>query len=273
MEQANNAGSKKIVFSIEGKRPDQAEAERLSALHFGSDMRGSAEVSHALKNFFGLLVAAVAMFFIGGWVISGFKGLGVLFFGYGFMYIGAPGAAVAALSFLFSLFRTAHKKKAEEALKWAWKVSAMGDDASSHRFGDMEYAYSTMSRMIPQGAASNISAYAAYVTSLRAAMSKICDEASEPLRAVGWKETFPIVRCDVVGDTEILPNVHELKAVLQFTDRVRISYDNKSRDAAICQIELHIKQCYVHCEKYWFPYDITPAFREETGDAERAEAA
>lgn len=267
MEQANNGNNaKKIIFRIEGKQPDRAEAERLSALHFGSDTRGSAEVSHALKNFFGLLVAAVALFFFGGWVISRFKGLGVLIFGYGFRYLGAPGAAIAAFAFLFSLFRTAHKKKPAQALEWAWKVSAMGDDASSHRFGDMDYAVSTMSRLIPQGAGFDAGAYEAYLTSLRGAMSRICDEAGKSLRAAGWEETFASVRCNVLGDTEILPNVHELSATVLFNDRVSISQNNKTRDAVACQIELNIRQSYILCEKYWFPYDFMPAFRVEDGE-------
>lgn len=268
MEQKNNgSNAKKTVIRIEGKRPDQAEAEYLSTLEFGSDTRGSAEISHALKYFFGFLAAAVALYFFGGWVISKFKGPGVLIFGYGAKYIGAPGCVIGAFVFLSELFRSAHKKKASQALQWAWKVSAMGDDASSKRFGEMPYAVSTMSRLLPPGAGFDAKAYETYLTSLRAAIGKIGDEAGKSLRDAGWTETFAVVRCDVTGETEYLPKVHELEAVLKFTDRVSKSVNNKSNNAVTCLIELHIRQCYIQSGKYWFPYDITPAFREEDESA------
>ena len=40
-----------VIFHIQGKRPEPAEAERLSALSFGSGLPGGAEIKDALKWF------------------------------------------------------------------------------------------------------------------------------------------------------------------------------------------------------------------------------
>ena len=67
-----------VIFHIQGKRPEPAEAERLSALSFGSGLPGGAEIKDALKWFGIGLLSAVILFLFGRWVISRFVGPGVL---------------------------------------------------------------------------------------------------------------------------------------------------------------------------------------------------
>ena len=71
-----------VLFQIRGRRPEPAEAERLSKLSFGSGLPGGAEVKDALKWFGIGLLSAVILFLVGRWVISRFVGPGVLVFGY-----------------------------------------------------------------------------------------------------------------------------------------------------------------------------------------------
>ena len=254
---------KTVVFQIRGSRPEAAEVEHLSRLSFGRGLPGEAEIKEALKWFsFGTL-AGIGAFFFGRWVISRFVGLGVLFFGYGGAYIAAPGLILFGLSSLLKLFRSAHKTKAAAAFQWAWMTSIMGEDAAGERFGKLPYTVSTMRRLFPDGAGFDVASFEEYVTSLRAAMSDAADETASKLKTGGWHETGPNKSCKVTDEKELLPNLHELKAVITYNDQLALTNNNKTRYKTSAMLELHITQYYVRAGKYWFPYDVMPAFHRD----------
>ena len=191
---------KSVVFQIRGKKPEQPETEKLSGLTFGSGRPGEAEVKDALKWFFIGIIAGVVLFFFGRWVIRRFVGPGVLVFGYGGAYLGAPVSVIVGFGSLFKLFRSAHKKKAADALRWAWMVSVLGDDAVGARFGQMAYTLSTMRRLLPEGTGFDAGAFEAYVTAFRDAMSEAADETASKWKKDGWHESGPNKSFKLVED-------------------------------------------------------------------------
>ena len=252
-----------VIFQIQGERPDQAEVERLSRLSYGSGLPGEAEIKDALKWFCIGILAGVALFFFGRWVIRRFVGPGVLIFGYGGAYLAAPISVIFGFVSLSKLFRSAHKKKAADALQWAWMVSVLGDDAAGERFGKLPYSLSTMRRLLPEGADFAAGTFEEYVTAFRGALAKAADETAAKLRVGGWHESGPNKSCKITEDNELLPNLHELKAVITYNDQLALTNNNKTKYMTSAMLELHITQYYIRSGKYWFPYDVMPAFQRE----------
>lgn len=261
-----------VIFHIQGKRPEPAEAERLSALSFGSGLPGGAEIKDALKWFGIGLLSAVILFLFGRWVISRFVGPGVLVFGYGAAYLAAPVLVIFGFSSLFKLLRPAHKKKAAGAFQWAWMVSVLGEDAVGERFGKLPYLLSTMRRLLPEGTDFDPAVFEEYVADLRAAMAEAADETTAELRTGGWHESSPNKSCRIIDEKELSPNLRELNAVINYNDQLALTdNNNKTRYMTSAMLELHITQYYIRSGKYWFPYDVTPAFeRAETAEAAKS---
>ena len=253
-----------VVFQIQGKKPDPSGTEKLEKLSFGSGMPTEIEIKDALKWFCFGIFGGIGVFFFGRWVISRFTGLGVLLFGYGFAYIGAPVLVFFGFVSLFKLFRPAHKSQASAALKWAWMTSILGEDGVSERFGKLPYSLSTMRRLLPEGTGYDETVFGEYVTSLRSAMSDAADETASLLKEGGWKETFPVKSCRITEEIELQPNLHELHATITYNDQLSQSNNNKEKRIISAMLELRITQYYIRSGKYWFPYDITPAFQRES---------
>ena len=262
-----------VIFDINGRKPEPTEAERLSKLNYGSGLPSGAEIKDALKWFCIGVIAGIVLFLFGRWVIKRFVGPGVLIFGYGFAFLGAPVSILFGFCSLFKLFRSAHKKKAADALQWAWMVSVLGEDAVSERFGKLPYSLSTMRRLLPEGAGFDPAVFEEYVTALRAAMAEAADETAAGLRTGGWHESSPNKSCRITGEKELSPNLRELNAVISYNDQLALTDNsNKTRYMTSAMLELHITQYYIRSGKYWFPYDVTPAF-ERTETAETAKIA
>lgn len=252
-----------IIFQIQGKQPQQAELERLSRLPFGSGRPGEAEIKDALKWFFIGIIAGIVLFFFGLWVIKKFVGPGVLFFGYGAV-IAAPISVIGGLVSLSKLFRSAHKSKSSAALQWAWMTSILGEDAVGERFGKLPYSMSTMRRLLPEGAGYDDQVFGEYVNVLRNAMARAADETASSLKKEGWHESGPNKSCKITEIKELLPNLHELHAIITYNDQLAwTTNNNKTRYTTSAMLELHITQYYIRSGKYWFPYDFMPVFRRE----------
>ena len=255
-----------VVFQIKGKKPDPVETEKLSGLSFGSSKPGSAEVKDAVKWFAIGIVAAVILFIIGRWVIRNFVGIGVLIFGYGAAYLAAPINLVFGIVSLVKLFRPARKKTPSDALKWVWMTSVLGEDAVGERFGAIPYSLSTMRRLLPEGCGYEEAAFEAYVTSFRKAMSEAADETTAPLRVGGWHETGPGKDCKVISENMLSDKLCEVQAQITYKDELALTNSNNQTNYKVaCVLELNIDQYYVLCGKFWFPYDIMPAFERVDG--------
>lgn len=261
MAQEEKKELKPIVFRVQGRRPAPQEAEYAKSFTFGNGLPGGAELKEAVKWFFVGIGFGVVGFIIGRWVIKHFVGPGVLFFGYGLAYVAAPISLIFAVYSLLSLLRPAHKKKADAAMKWMWIVSVMGEDAVGERFGKLAYAKSTMKRVMPKETQFNPDMYGGYVTLLRNSMGEVADITASLLKADGWSEGGPLKTFTVQNETELMPDVKELQSVLTYRDRVTRQANNKTYYAETGILELQITQVYIRAGKYWFPYDVTPAFQ------------
>ena len=262
MEQEEKKAGNNIIFRVQGRRPEPQEAERAKTFTFGAGHPGEAEVMEDIKWFFVGCVIAVVGFFVGRWVIKHFVGPGVIFFGYGLGYVVPPIAIIFAFYNLFMLFRPARKKTADAAMKWMWMVSLMGEDTNGERFGKLAFAESTMKRVMPKETQFNPDYYGGYVTALRTAMSDAAEEKAAELKKAGWMQSGPVKAFTVQQETELMPDVKELQAVLTYRDRLTRQANSKTYFAETGVIELQITQVFIRAGKYWFPYDTTPAFQK-----------
>lgn len=254
---------KPIKFRITGREPCEEETARLAAMPMGSGLPGGAEVADALKWFAVGIVSAVVLFFFGRWVISQFRGPGVLIFGYGFAYLVAPIMIIFGFGSLFKMFRSAHKKTAAAAGKWFWVTSVLGDDAVGARFGKEAYAFSTMRRMLPKDFDYREEEIGRYLEALHNAMAAAGDRTTAELLKAGWNITAPYVTWTPGNETEISPDLHRLEATIGYVDKLTKSDSSgKSKTIENVRMELAISQFYIRSGKFWFPYDLTPAFEE-----------
>ena len=251
---------KEIQFQVREKPLDQGEINRLKTLQFKFSPPGSAELAEAFKMVLGGLIAAVVGYFFGGWVIKNFVGPGVIIFGYGFKYLLPPVGVIVAIVSICSLFRPSHKKKAADAMKWMWKVSIMGEDATGARFGKLSYAKETMTRLLPVGTGFHPDQFGGYVMRVREEMNKAADVEGEKLKKEGWTQSHPYTELTVSEEREIQPDLHELHATLSFHDKYAQNANNKTVYIVGNQMKLDIIQTFVCAGKYWFPYDTMPSF-------------
>lgn len=252
------------IIQIQGKRPDQVELERLSSLPYGRTLPSGPEIKDGAKWFLIGTISGAALFFFGRWVIRGFAGPGVLFFGYGFAYLAAPVSVIFGFASLGKLLRSAQKTKPADALNWAWMVSILGDDEFGGRFGKLPYATSTMRRLLPEGMAYDESAFGRYVGALRSSMAAAADEsesASDMKKGGRWHESDPSKTFTITRDEELHPDLRELSAVITYEDQLsRTDSRGQSEYMTVAKLELRITQCYIRSGKYWFPYDYMPRY-------------
>lgn len=266
-ETAGNTQDKTLCptahFVVRGARPSQEEAARLSALTIGRKLPGKAEIKHAVIWFLvGAGVAALAWFF-GRWALRGLEGPAKAIFGYGPAYVGAPAMAIFALYNLFQLFGSARKKTVKAALDWQWRKGFLGDNIGRKRFGKMDISLSILRRMVPEGLGFDESRTCQYITGLRQTLGEAADRTSLPASKTppgDWAESYPNITCVLVKETEILPSVREVEAVLTFYDQLQRT-DNWQRTHKLpgAVLEITIVESFVCAGGYWFPYDLYPA--------------
>lgn len=249
-------------FAVRGARPSQQEAAHLTTLPFARKRPGAAEVKEAVKWFFGGIAMAILAWFVGNWVIKGFRGPGVLIFGYGLAYLGAPLSLIFALVSLSKLFGSARKKKIKDALNWQWQTALLGDDRVNTRFGKPAYALSTLRRMVPDGVPFDDGKASAYIEGLRKQLSDAADQTTLTAKKTppgDWNLTSPSITCVITGQTELFPGVQEVEALLTFYDRLSRSVGNQKTET-ICSavLEISIVESFVNASGYWFPYELCP---------------
>lgn len=252
-----------VQFDITGRRPVSEEVQALTSVSFEKKPVSTEEVKDALKWFFIGILTAVFLWFFGRWVISKFVGPGVIFFGYGGAYLGAPVMLIFGFSSLFKLFRSGRKKKVEDSFKWVWEVSILGDDAVAKRFGKLQYALGTLARTIPEGISFNRSIIEKYIAEFRQTMSQAMDETTLPAREEqpgGWNEAGALKSTKINNINEIYPGVSEVCATITYQDVItRQDEKNNTYDVISAILELNVTNVFIKAGKYWYPYDLTPA--------------
>jgi hypothetical protein len=223
-----------------------------------------AEARGALLLFFIGLAAVPLLWLFGRWVIDGFVGPGVLFFGYGFAYVAPPILIIFAIYSFSRLFRSAQKKKPEGALRWFFEVVLIGDTfATSGRFSKMDYAIATLERAAHNVSRFDKSAAEAYITQTRELLAKGMDLTTAKAKGgkkSGWNEGSPLVLLKIDNERDLFPGAVEVAATLVYRDQIT-SQDSKNRTVTkvTAVLELHIVFSLVRSGKYWYPFDIYPA--------------
>ena len=251
------------IMKVAGRAPTQAEVDRLSNVEFKRIPPGKAEVKDALKYFFSGIIFGVAMFFFGLWVIRNFRGPGVFFFGYMFA-AASPFVFIFGIVSLFKLTESSRKTKAVKAFRWMWMNAVLGRDAVDKRFGDPDYAVSTMRRIIPDSTVCTKEEFSNYLGTIRSAIGGICDMYSAKYKDEGWGEALPLKDFRITEEKELLPYLHQISGVVALRDRVSKTANKKTEFEVPSIVELHISQYFIRTGKYWFPYDCTPAFHIES---------
>ncbi|MGI6085914.1 MAG: hypothetical protein ACOYIF_10835 [Acetivibrionales bacterium] len=256
-----------VHINITGSRPQEEEAKKLTLIPFEKKSVSTEEVNEALKWFAIGIIGAVFLWFFGRWVISKFVGPGVLFFGYGGAYLGAPISLIFGISSFSKIFRSGRKKKAEDSLKWVWEVSYLGDDAVGKRFGKLQYAIETLARAVPESISFNRTIIEKYITELRQTMTQAMDETSLPAREEppgGWNESGALKSTAISNINEIYPGVSEICATITYQDVIsRQDTNNKNYNVIAAILELHITSVFIKTGEYWYPYDLTPAISRQ----------
>lgn len=258
----------RVVFHIRGKRPDQAELEKMTSLPYVRHLPGGGEVEDAIKWFLIEAIAGIVLFLFGRWVTRGSAGLGVLLLGYVSAYCAAPVSVAFGLASLCRLLCSVQKVKPADALHWTWMTSILGDGEAGERLGELLCAASAMRRLIPRALAYDELTFERYVDTIRSAIVAAAEETTSFLRQGDWDEAGPNRTCEMTHDEELLPNLRELSAVVTYTymdmgHHSRTDARNQSACAMAAQIELRITQCYVRSGRHWFPYDYMPTCRRE----------
>lgn len=251
-----------VHFDIIGKQPSTEEAGRLTGMPVEKKPVTGHEAKEALKWFAVGVGAGVALWFFGRWVIGGFRGIGVLFFGYGAAYVGAPISVIFGISNLFKLFRSAQKKKPEAALRWVYEVSYLGEDAVGTRFGKLDYAVATLERIVPSGLGFDKEAARSYIQNFRDLLTQGMEQTTAKARKEppgGWAEAGAQKHLKIEGTKELAPGVVEMEATLSYQDMLSRSQGNNNTVNMIAAVlELHIRGVFIRSGKYWFPYDVSP---------------
>lgn len=251
-----------VQFDITGRRPASEEVQSLTSVSFEKKPVSTEEVKDAFKWFFIGIIAAVFLWFFGRWVISKFVGPGVLFFGYGGAYLGAPIMLIFGFSSLSKLFRSGRKKKAEDSFKWVWEVSFLGDDAVSKRFGKIQYAIDTLARAVPESISFNKNIIEKYITDLRQTMTQAMDETTLPAKEEqpgGWSEAGALKSTSINNINEISPGISEISATITYQDVItRQDANSKTIKVIAAILELNITNVFIKAGEYWYPYDLTP---------------
>ncbi|NLE24563.1 MAG: hypothetical protein GX625_04350 [Clostridiaceae bacterium] len=252
-----------VQFDITGRRPVSEEVQALTSVSFEKKPVSTEEVKDALKWFFIGILTAVFLWFFGRWVISKFVGPGVIFFGYGGAYLGAPVMLIFGFSSLFKLFRSGRKKKAEDSFKWVWEVSFLGDDAVAKRFGKLQYALDTLARAVPESITFNRTIIEKYITELRQTMVQAMDETTLPAREEhpgGWSEAGALKSTTINSVNEIFPGISEVSATITYQDVIsRQDANNKSYKVIAAILELNITNVFIKAGEYYYPFDLTPS--------------
>lgn len=255
----NSGKPETIKLNVVGAIPTNDEIASLTSIPFEKKAVSAEEVKDALKWFaVGIAVAIVGWFF-GGWVISEFRGPGVLIFGYGTRYVAAPVSILFGVSSLLKVFRSARKKKAFDAMKWVWMTSIIGEDGVGTRFGKPEYAISTLRRIIPSAVSFPEEGIIAYIKQVRDTIAAAADITTVPTRNAqkDWNPTGPIKDLSLKDEVEIAPGVKQLHAILSYKDCLSKSGNNNSTLTMVAaDLEIDITQTYICTGGYWFPYEI-----------------
>ena len=260
MDNNINIENQTISFDIVGRQPTQEEAAVLTSTPIKKKPASSAEIKDALKWFaVGIGVSLFAWFF-GRWVISRFAGPGVLIFGYGAAYAVAPISIIWAISSFCKIFRSAQKKTPKEAIDWVYRVSYFGDDGVGVRFGKLEYAVSTIARIVPDSMAFDAGVTRDYITRFRKTLTDAMDSVKAKKQlSKDWSEGRGHIMLTVDETQELYPNVQVLHAKLSYTDVVtRSDSNNKTTTQEVGNLVLNITNTFVKAGQYWFPFDIYP---------------
>ena len=250
-----------VHFDVVGKTPAQEDAAVFTQSPMAKKGVSGAEAKSALGMFFGCIALAPLMWFFGQWVIDGFVGPGVLFFGYGMAYVLAPIAVIFGIYSFAKLFRSAQKKKPERTLEWFFKVALIGDEITKDgRFGKMDLAIATLGRVAHDASRFDRNAAQTYISDFRSLLASAMDLTTGKAKGGGWHEGSSQTHLKIESTRELFPGAAEVKATLTYNDILSMTDQKNNTTTKIAAIlELHIVFSLVRSGKYWYPFDIYPA--------------
>jgi hypothetical protein len=197
------------------------EAQTMTTIPFERKPASSEEMKHSFKHLGIGIAVAIVFWFFGRWVISRFVGIGVLFFGYGFAYVIAPGGILYGIMELAKVFRSGRKKKPEDSFKWVWETSYFGDNHHISRFCKLPYSLATLERAVPSGITFDAAVIGDSIKNLRKTLSQAMDETTQAARKEmpgEWTEASPLIETRIDGSKELHPGVTELSATITYKD-------------------------------------------------------
>lgn len=260
-----------VEASLQARRPTAATVEAVLAASERAAAITGKEIGQALLNFLIACAIGVAMFFFGRWVVSGFRGPGVLVFGY-VPILAAPCLVILGFVQLFSgLFSRRRGKTPKAAFVKVWESGYFNGLMFTNAAGA---AAARVYRSLPDipGGPSAVD-LAAYVEALKRWVEGMLDAEEAGLATAGrWnngvEEDVTGWHADLTGPTlvpgsviitALAPNVQEVTGVLQAVrKRTHSVSDNKTNELVRCTLRMTITCYCVHRGKYWLVTDAMP---------------
>ncbi|MDR1983373.1 MAG: hypothetical protein LBQ28_00900 [Prevotellaceae bacterium] len=263
-----------VEVQMKSRRPERAEIDKLKNAPFARKSASKSEINTAVGYILMGIIVSPLMLLFGLWVINGFKGPGVLVFGYGAV-IAAPILFIAlVIGGIYMFVRDPRKKTVKDVFNWIWSESykeALFNVNDKNK--GYEYAYGSVIRCVPSVLSNRISKdiLAAYLSKIQNSFKTIIDEKFDT--SCKWKDGSPVDAWNSRWDEPLITAIGEneiesgLKAATMNITVKRVLKQGVSNDDAyeidVAYLSVKINGYYIKNGNYWIPYDLMPEIIEE----------
>ena len=256
-----------IILNVEGNKPEQAEAERLSSIPFPRKPPTKSEMKRIVLYFIigiiGLPICIVGtlMTWRGGPIVAGS------------FIIGAIVSLCLPIYSFTMLLRDARKKTPKEAFKWIWRNIYLEDtdfskDIKKETGSRFNYEYAVFTRVIPEDVVKTTDkrSWTNNLFEIRKTLKEILEQSGGKVDLtciMSGKEKYKGTWTP--GNiTAIVQNVEERKVssnMAEVTGSILLTkyYDTKCGEdycIAVSSVMLQVHEYYIINNNYCFPYDV-----------------
>ena len=256
-----------IIMNIEGRKPEQAEVERLSTIPFLRKPPSASEKKRILSYLimgiigFPICILGTLLTWRGGPIIAGS------------FVIGAIITICLPIYGLTMFLRDARKKIPKEAFKWIWKNIYLEDtDISKETKKDadsrLKYEYSVFMRVVPEDVAKTLDrrSWIDNLFEMRKTLKETIEQIGEnaDLTCImsgkekykgTWTSGNITIVVQNVEEREISSNMTEVTGSIL----LKKFYDTKCGEEyciEVSSVMLNVHEFYIKNGNYCFPYDI-----------------
>ncbi len=273
-----------LLWTLTGKRPDDAEARRLSSMRFPRRLPSAGETKKALSLIAGGIVGGVLLFIFALFLIGNFQGLLVIVFGYGGLLV-SPFLLIGLVCYGVSILLSNPRKKTPQKMfnrLWTDAYFNTFDAPSGMRFAKPSYGVGLTARAVPGDVGVPRDAMADYIDALQRRVLAALDGAGEldltckakdgsdftaQWSGVSIRTASGQIREEPLSDT--LCRLESSMTITKYKtcDVQRGNYNTDTYRIPVSAVRLLVENYYIRSGKYWFPYDLMPQISEQNAEA------